>query len=398
MSKNYGSISPSTVRLRREIPVTGDKGLVDILEYDSQFQTQYTHRNKARLEILKKQALNIKTLGELEKYCDGDKFKDLKSKFSEIAGATSEIRNIEQIRPYQIADSLRFMTVFQPRKEGIADLPLDPLKPIVVHYGINAVNSVVFIGHVIEEKKLHPIECSVFKDAIKYLGRGKCHSAQEYVDMRTGDGGAPLAGQPLPPPSAEQSKLLPPPLMPKPNNVVLVSFFPRKPDDKLLKAKTIVADDKFPKEAETHTIVLWKTEPDKITIIDPTDKNFSKFLVEILNGTGTVKPFEPYTFCIEECKSVKGKIYTPKSGPRDCTDIAVKIAFELNEKQADHSISSANDILTVVIRQISNAGLTQELGSFIALQSSDINVRYAAKKLIDDARSVGEKIKNLERG
>lgn len=176
----------------------------------------------------------------------------------------------------------------------------------------------------------------------------------------------------------------------------MVSFFPRRGNefDKFLSESiTVVVDANTPTEAETHTIALWKTGPEEITIIDPTDKTFSQFLREILE----IK-YQGIKFRIENTniEGVEGKIYKPKhhnfnkkqqelvnSLARDCTDIAVKIAFELNERQTNLEVDTVDLVLFGTIEQISNANLPKEIGLFSALQSSDFNIRKAAKELID---------------
>ncbi len=399
MSKD-GSITPRTVRGKPEDLPLASGEVASILKYDEQFEQKYEQRNKAKLEARKKHAFSMKTLDELSKYCGVGEFEGLKAKFSETGDAISKIRNLEQIKPCQITDSLRFVKTFQHRKDdAVADLEFSVLKPIVMHYGINSANCKIFIGHATKEGTLHPIELKVFEDAVKYL---KDRSPAQDIDIRKkGALPPPLPGAP---PTGAEDPLIP-------NNVVLVSFFPRKPKDKwdkLLEENTIVADEKYPKEAETHTTALWKTGSEEITIIDPTDRGFSQFLVSILNKTSTLKP---YTFKMEDSKGVKvsfkgvnekvvTEIYRPKHGPdkslkfaRDCTDIAVKIAFELNEQQMDSSVASVDLALAGTIEQISNLTLPKDVGLFKALQSSSVAVRHAARKLIDDAISVEKKLK-----
>lgn len=374
MSKNNGSITPRTIRHKMDLPLDLEV-LEGISQYYGRFQAQYMQRNQDRLEVPKRKDFNIRKLDELSKYCDSGRLKGLKSQFSKEADAILKTPEVyEVIKSDQIVTPLEFMTIFQHRQDDRVT-NFDPLKPTVRHYGINSTNSAMFIGHVIEEESLHPVEVSVFNKALSYLKK-QC-SAEEYIDIR--DGVLSL---------------------PKPNNVVLVSFFPRKSEvDKLLKAKTIVADEKSPIEVETHTIALWKIGPKKITIIDPSDRMYSQFLTEVLNKT------YPYTFQMEDSvvQGVEGNIYRPKhSAPkllelaRDCTDIAVKIAFELNEKQTDHSISFIDIMLTATIEQISNTNLPKEIGLFRAPQASDSDIRLAAKALIQKAKDIGVKLENSD--
>ncbi len=369
MGKNDGSITPRTIRDKIDFPlVPGEPERISDY-YNSRFQAQYVQRNQDRQEAERQGNHNTRTLDELGKYCDSGPLRGIKSQFSKATDSMLKTPGVlEAIRADQIVASLEFVKIFQHREDdGVTDF--NPLKPTVRHYGINSANGAVFIGHIVEEERLHPVEASVFSKALNYLQR-QC-SAEEYIGMRSAD------------------------LLPKPNNVVLVSFFPRKSEvDKLLKAKIIVADENSSAEVETHTIALWKTGPGKITVIDPSDRIYSQFLVEVLNKA------YPYAFQMEDSvvQGVEGKIYRPKHSvpkllilARDCTDIAVKIAFGLNEKQTDPSISSVDSALTTTIEQISNANLPKEVGLFRALQASDNNVRVAASALVHQAK---EKLKN----
>lgn len=223
---------------------------------------------------------------------------------------------------------------------------------------------------------MHPVEFSIFNKALDYL-KDKI-DAGTFLNIRE-----PIEA------------------LPKPNNVVLVSFFPRSgsESDKFLlnETKTIVADEKIPNEVEIHTIALWKTGPKEITIIDPTDRIFSQFLKKTLEETYHNVVFQIEDYGIE---AVDGKIYKPKhcsdkkllEFARDCTDIAVKIAFELNEKQTDQSVKSIKAALVGAVEQISNTSLPKEIGLFKPLQSSDVDTRLSAKKLIDKAITVTQKL------
>jgi len=377
MSKTDGSITPRTIRHGIDFRVT-EEVAVDISRYDNQFQEQYTQRNQTRSGILQSGKHNLEVLRQLDRYCSNGKTEGLKAKISAKTKIVSKIPEaIKVIKSDQLAHPLEFIKIFQHRENNeVPNLEFDPLKPIVRHYGINSSNGSIFVGHIIKDEQLHPVEFSIFNKALDYL-KDKI-DAGTFLNIRE-----PIEA------------------LPKPNNVVLVSFFPRSgsESDKFLlnETKTIVADEKIPNEVEIHTIALWKTGPKEITIIDPTDRIFSQFLKKTLEETYHNVVFQIEDYGIE---AVDGKIYKPKhcsdkkllEFARDCTDIAVKIAFELNEKQTDQSVKSIKAALVGAVEQISNTSLPKEIGLFKPLQSSDVDTRLSAKKLIDKAITVTQKL------
>ncbi len=131
------------------------------------------------------------------------------------------------------------------------------------------------------------------------------------------------------------------------NNIVLVDFFSRSG----AKFKEIKPKDGVPDIPDTHTIVLWKYKQEKnnvnkIAIIDPNNKLFSDFIAEnypywIIKN----KHFKLIKMCEFNIKSpLIDRFYSNNAVrppnplveirlPRDCIDIAVKIAFEIYELQ-----------------------------------------------------------------
>ncbi len=59
-------------------------------------------------------------------------------------------------------------------------------------------------------------------------------------------------------------------------NIVLIDIFPRQ--ENISNTSRLLIDTKNG-GIETHTVVLWKTKDDEITLIDPTAEKFSKFLL-----------------------------------------------------------------------------------------------------------------------
>jgi hypothetical protein len=172
--------------------------------------------------------------------------------------------------------------------------------PCALQYKINALAFKPLIGTFLPKTILHPVEKFLFQRALALLDRVS-------VDL------------------TEKTKYL--------NNVVCVDFFVRD-ENNMIKGREELA--------ETHTVVLWKTSfknATKYIIIDPSDVTFSIFLL------GLLQHIAPPGCMISNFDVAGGVLYGPgqdKTGynfplelprPRDCIDISVKIAFELNEQQ-----------------------------------------------------------------
>jgi hypothetical protein len=249
----------------------------------------------------------------------------------------------------------------EPLMELGKNLIPNPSIPLIPYFSINAEN-LALINQPLNKTKLHSLEQYVFEQAIEYL-EDKC-AADEYFKIREGE------------------KLL------SPDNVALVNFFPRpeKIDNKIKK-------DKESQEIHTHTIVLWKTSENKIKIIDPSNSGFSSFLKDISVNN-------KFKFLVDEGKKSILKIYQADDEPpmtkRDCTDIAVKIGFELNQKQANYEVTIVQDCLEQSIEQISNTNPSAEkLKLFKALQSSDLDVRRKAAELKETIKKLKVQDKNF---
>ena len=117
------------------------------------------------------------------------------------------------------------------------------------------------------------------------------------------------------------------------NKTVLVDVFPR-----VLKetADNKVGTIDLTKGIENHTALLYKILDNKILIIDPNNPQFSAFLQNVSPDI------------IQSSYRADDKIYTRagNSGPetwRGCIDIAVKLAFVLNNSQTNYL-----DILSII--------------------------------------------------
>jgi|GEM_PF-2266491 len=178
------------------------------------------------------------------------------------------------------------------------------------------------------------------------------------------------------------------------NKAVLIDIFARLDDGQ-------IRIDESKNRAEIHTVVLYMQEigegdnkQPQILIIDPSNSQFSKHLVSnsglvFLEGAG-INPVE----ILAPPKMVK--IYSPASGkstgpnpcdPRDCTDIAVKIALGLNSYEETINIK---DLASVqVIQEITNntsynENLFFEAGLVVARarQATEFNIRTAMEKIL----------------
>lgn len=257
------------------------------------------------------------------------------------------------------------------------DNPLSFNKPSVVHFGIDAVATKTLQGNVLLPGKLHPIEEGLLIKALNKL--------EASIDKESY-----IAGE----------KLV------YPNNIVLIDIFPRKADVTGLVNRIGKEEDND--NTEVHTVVLWKVSGSKITLIDPTKKGFSSFLegtyssqsgrqYEVISGQSDNTQFysdgdRNKGYSSYEDKDGKSK--DSKFKVRDCTDIAVKIAFELNEKQHNGQQSSktlssltVENIKEQALEQISNKKVMDNGLKSVntrALQSSKAETRADAKKTAND--------------
>lgn len=157
------------------------------------------------------------------------------------------------------------------------------------------------------------------------------------------------------------------------NKSVLIDIFARNDDG------SIIMKDEKP---ETHTIVLYMYTK-KIIVIDPSNPDFSKHLT-----VNNIRLFRGDEEHIEIIAPLKQKIYTPANkdniGPnpdqyRDCIDIALKIAFGLNQW---HDPIDLNDITSFnFITEVSNQqDITNSL--FFDGTEATVRIRQASNDII----------------
>jgi hypothetical protein len=162
------------------------------------------------------------------------------------------------------------------------------------------------------------------------------------------------------------------------HNMVLIDIFPRKD----VGGTFFISLDSKVSGPETHTVVLWKTKEHEITLIDPTNEKFSHFLVgQTINGCRIISGQDP------ESQIYSNDPRNPKKEPRDCTDIAVKIAFELDECQ-QRTTTNVETVKRQVIDTISNQNIMSTPWRNLALDtwdfhSSDYSTRHGYKIAVD---------------
>ena len=110
---------------------------------------------------------------------------------------------------------------------------------------------------------------------------------------------------------------------------------------------------------EVHTVVLWKITDEKVVLIDPTNASFSAIAARHLIGEDlTIVPVvdEFNSDSIPKQFYNKGgeKIIEGRKSiePRDCIDIAVKVAFEIQELQM--LSTDPSEIISEVYKEMAN--------------------------------------------
>ena len=147
---------------------------------------------------------------------------------------------------------------------------------------------------------------------------------------------------------------------------------------------------------EVHTVVLYLQQDsgrDQVLVIDPSNSEFSKHLA----GNSDLI-FLPHTGILPRevlVPPTQVKIYSPPSGavtgpnpdsPRECTDIAVKLAFGLNKHTG---IIDIRDLVSVpAIKQITNNDTINENLFFLPIEAL-ARIRQASS---DDLREGVDKI------
>lgn len=298
---------------------------------------------------------------------------DVIKKFLKIEKTLTSIKDSiakAKATPPSIRDQCLFKVAYQENLPG-------PILngPQVYRFGIRAGVLKDIIGTVLEADKLHPLEQILLEKAFNHLSAKT--SANNRVQINYC------------------------------NNVSLVDIFARD-DTGLIKPDTY-----HPTLPEIHTVALWRRTDNEFVLIDPTKASFSEIILKYPSQGSQIKIVQ--TSYVKT--SLPGKqpnndpifygtggvppgrdLQNPKDcTPRDCTDIAVKIAFLINELQKKYTIAETTRILPEVKECLSNKEtlvITQLKGvlqkdavkaeNIRNLQSSNSMCRAESLKLIEE--------------
>ena len=342
-----GSITPRT---------TSKKVVLDKVEISEDGKIKYQEdldgkRQQKFNELQDKDLITRQELKCLEPLIKTD-FKPYKDRCKQLEVDTQSIQ--QQIQKLNKSASITikeieqfgFETIYQENIES-AELLRDDA-PAVLRYGLNTESKTLqnLVGSYIEKGVLHPFEQEIFVKAIQHLH--SVDAAETYMK--------------------NNNNLYP-------NNVVLVDIFDRS--------------SSFINEGhnQTHTIALWKKTDKEIVLIDPSKTNYSDHLCKSLQSTFntninslTVLEDVIYGSGGKETGYSEYNILVPK--PRDCIDIAVKVALELNEQQkfGINLEEQQNNMLKQISNQTSVAPhMNLVKDTFVrTLQSTNKQIRVAA--------------------
>lgn len=364
-----GSLTPTTKT--RKVPLSEVKvNTIDIETYNETIQgkkTEIKHFLNQVIEKLKVRIAACETLINQEK----DNPKLLQACSASISILKEELNSSEA----KLNDIMESVLIHDVDEEGIfsfatiyqlniseADQVNDNL-PVVLRYGLHSNSEFLrnLVGNYIQNGILHPCEKAIFLKAFEYLN--STEGTEQYLQTV-------IEGR-----------------VKYPRNVILVDIFDRS---------TNVINNGH---NQTHTIALWKSNDNEIILIDPSMKLYSDHLLPDLNKLVSSNNLKIKVFAVDQMYGVS--IYpannrvtgysnyedaNPK--PRDCIDIAVKIAFELNEQQ--RACNNFEQIRNNTKEQISNvkknALYLNRFGEIVIreLQSSEYQVRSEAKNLLKE--------------
>ena len=252
---------------------------------------------------------------------------EIKGNIEERKKLENEISNLKNLKDTisnictSSNDTIISTVFYQELIDGKGKDEADSNKPSIIHYTINDDEVKDFVGTKLARDELHPIEESLFTQALVELQH--VESFENFYKSGTDV---------------------------YPNNALLVDIFVRSEG-------IIRGSSDF---AETHTIVLWKGSNSRITLIDPSHSKFSIGLKDSIQNL-SVNSIEK-----KEIHVIDGVIYSSNGqitgstefSARDCIDLAVKIGFELKEQQKEAKFACSEDMrnntCSNAIRQVSN--------------------------------------------
>ena len=352
-NNSSGSITPRT---------TTNKAILDQVSISSEANKTYQEQKSIKFRKVSEQLQSdleishIKNglLNQLKNLENAEEQKTTENKLEKVTKDIGIIEEKQKLMGNSTQDNcdiidFGFETIYQENINNSNEVNEDT--PAVLRYGLNKERLTALVGSYIEEGLLHPYEIELFKLAIGYLN--KTQSAEVYT----------------------QNVMLETPYA---NNAILVDIFDRS-----------TGFINIEENRRTHTVVLWKKTNDQIMLIDPSNINFSNHLVRVFNANLSLPNIEGGTIYGTQRRETGYSEYTDLiPQPRDCVDIAVKIAFEINEQQKEGT--NIEQINENVFSQISNKRkLSKHLdkidGTFIReLQSSNKDIRREAKQFLED--------------
>lgn len=240
----------------------------------------------------------------------------------------NKLLQLKELKVHEIFPDILFVEVYQ---ENILNRDIEEIEtPYVLRFGVK-VDLIKALAGTALSIELHLIEKQLINFAHKWL------QEQPTVDFSL---------------TVPNNNYL--------NNVVVIDIFARDRNKGICK----ITEDGMP---ETHTIAIWKKSNNKYLLIDPTNVQYSNFLVKGIKEITAYDVeyskheedwFYRYTANNEKEKPGYSKPYDYPQRARDCVDIAVKIGFELGFLQKNYKdleLDSTTKIEELMRLKLSNS-------------------------------------------
>jgi len=282
--------------------------------------------------------VNDKKKSVLDKTDKGKEWRRKREDFEKLEKAISTYKTeLPKDQPCKLP--LKFK-LYQHGIAGKLQIAID--KPFVRHYAIDSSEAKYCINTPIRTTEFHPIEECLIRQAIDFL-RNRC-DAQTFVSLQ----GKDFA-----------------------DNMVLVDIFVgRKPLLEAMGLAGTIPAEKKGRNADIHTVVLWKTGVKEVTVIDPNNKGFSSFLDgKIVQDYKIVTPEIQYDL-------IHTNSEINENAQRNCTDIAAKLAFTLHYCQKNHN--TIESVIDETLKRMDN----QTLKSLKALNDNDMRSFHSSDELV----------------
>jgi hypothetical protein len=274
----------------------------------------YTEEGLKELNMRLRERLNI------QKEKVGSSEEDL----VELINCSRRLLELSHIQHGNFAFEIEYQKNINPRFLNTIELPEGPT---VTRFGINPValkKAATDENYIIPSNRLHLVEEELFNRALEKLDDVSLPSA---------------------------------------NNTVVVDILAR-----LGARLKIIEGELLP---ETHAIVLWKPVEDYIVLIDPSRREFSEHIAGALNLKFDGMPkfivaalLGSVIYASQGKETGYSEYSNPEPKPRDCIDIAVKLAFEISERELESSdkleIKDKLAMLEQVVSQVSNKAVLND--------------------------------------